>query len=392
MKNYSYIIIGGGMTAGSAISGIREIDKSGPILAISKENALPYNRPPLSKKLWMGGEEQNIYLDFDENNVDFQLNTQVLSINPELKRVVVSSGDVFSYEKLLLATGGSVKQLPFGRDDLIHYYRTIEDYHTLKSLTKQKRNFAVIGAGFIGSEIAAALAKNGMQVTLIEAGPGIGWKVFSEDMVQFLNGYYREKGVNILVGVNIESLERTEHGIEMKFEKSDSLMVDAVIAGVGIMPNVELAQDCELAVQDGIQVNEILQTSEPSIFSAGDVANFYNPLLDRRIRVEHADNAQVMGKTAGRNMADANEPYTYLPLFYSDMFDLGYEAVGILDSRLETFADWQEKYHKGVVYYLEDEKVVGVLLWNVWGKTDAAREVIGSKKTFSGDDLKGLIV
>lgn len=392
MKNYSYIIIGGGMTAGSAISGIREIDKSGPILAISKENALPYNRPPLSKKLWTGGEEQNIYLDFDENNVDFQLNTQVLSINPELKRVVVGSGDVFSYEKLLLATGGSVKQLPFGRDDLIHYYRTIEDYHTVKSLTKQKRNFSVIGAGFIGSEIAAALAKNGMQVTLIEAGPGIGWKVFSEDMVQFLNGYYREKGVNILAGVNIESLEKTEHGIEIKFEKSNSLMVDAVIAGVGIIPNVELADDCELAVQNGIQVNEILQTSEPSIFSAGDVANFYNPLLDRRIRVEHADNAQMMGKTAGRNMADANEPYTYLPLFYSDMFDLGYEAVGILDSRLETYADWQEKYHKGVVYYIEDEKVVGVLLWNVWGKTDAAREVIGSKKTFSGDDLKGLIV
>jgi len=392
MKKYSYIIIGGGMTAGSAISGIREIDKSGPILAISKENALPYNRPPLSKKLWTGGEEQNIYLDFDENNVDFQLNTQVLSINPELKRVVVSSGDVFSYEKLLLATGGSVKQLPFGRDDLIHYYRTIEDYHTLKSLTKQKRNFAVIGAGFIGSEIAAALAINGMQATLIEAGPGIGWKVFPEDLVQFLNDYYREKGVIILAGVNIESLERTEHCIEIKFEKSDALMVEAVIAGVGIMPNVELAQDCELAVQDGIQVNEILQTSEPSIFSAGDVANFYSPILDRRIRVEHADNAQTMGKTAGRNMADANDPYTYLPLFYSDMFDLGYEAVGILDSRLETFADWQEKYQKGVVYYLEDGRVVGVLLWNVWGKTDAAREVIGSKKTFSGDDLKGLIV
>ena len=392
MKKYSYIIIGGGMTAGSAISGIREIDKSGPILAISKENALPYNRPPLSKKLWTGGEEQNIYLDFDENNVDFQLNTQVLSINPELKRVVVSSGDVFSYEKLLLATGGSVKQLPFGRDDLIHYYRTIEDYHTLKSLTKQKRNFAVIGAGFIGSEIAAALAINGMQATLIEAGPGIGWKVFPEDLVQFLNDYYREKGVTILAGVNIESLERTEHGIEIIFYKSDALMVEAVIAGVGIMPNVELAQDCELAVQDGIQVNEILQTSEPSIFSAGDVANFYSPILDRRIRVEHADNAQTMGKTAGRNMADANDPYTYLPLFYSDMFDLGYEAVGILDSRLETFADWQEKYQKGVVYYLEDGRVVGVLLWNVWGKTDAAREVIGSKKTFSGDDLKGLIV
>ena len=392
MKKYSYIIIGGGMTAGSAISGIREIDKSGPILAISKENALPYNRPPLSKKLWTGGEEQNIYLDFDENNVDFQLNTQVLSINPELKRVVVSSGDVFSYEKLLLATGGSVKQLPFGRDDLIHYYRTIEDYHSLKSLTKQKRNFAVIGAGFIGSEIAAALAINGMQATLIEAGPGIGWKVFPEDLVQFLNDYYREKGVTILAGVNIESLERTEHGIEIIFDKSDALMVEAVIAGVGIMPNVELAQDCELAVQDGIQVNEILQTSEPSIFSAGDVANFYSPILDRRIRVEHTDNAQTMGKTAGRNMADANDPYTYLPLFYSDMFDLGYEAVGILDSRLETFADWQEKYQKGVVYYLEDGRVVGVLLWNVWGKTDAAREVIGSKKTFSGDDLKGLIV
>jgi len=390
MENYTYILVGGGMAAGSAISGIREIDTSGSILMISAENELPYNRPPLSKKLWFGGAENEIYLDINQNDIDFLLNTSVLSINPDLKRIAVSSGESFSYQKLLLATGGEVRRLPFG-ENRIQYLRTLADYHLLRELTEIQDHFAVIGAGFIGSEIAAALTKNGKNVTVLESGAGIGWKVFPEAMVQFLNSYYADHGVNVQKNIAITSVDDEKGQAVIRFKNGNSINIDSVIAGVGITPNESLAADCGLSVKDGIHVNEILQTSEPTIYAAGDIANFYNPSLERRIRVEHADNAKAMGKAAGRNMADANEPYSYLPLFYSDMFDLGYEAVGILDSRLNIVEDWDEKYKKGVLYYMEDEKVVGILLWNVWDKSEAAREVISSGQSYSAGDLKGLI-
>ncbi len=391
MKDYTYIIVGGGMAAGSAIKGIREIDPNGRILMVSEENSHPYNRPPLSKKLWLGGDESEIFLEVENSGVDMLLNTSVLSLNPDLKRIAVSSGESFSYDKLLLATGGQVRTLPFG-ENYVNYYRTIKDYHHLRTLVEQKNRFAVIGAGFIGSEISAALSMNDNQVTIIDIGSGIGWKIFSGEMVSFLNEYYRNKGVEVLANTEIVSIEKNDNGeMLIDFKDHDRIIIDAVVAGVGISLNQELAEECGLATDDGIQVNELLQTSDPSIFAAGDIANFYNPLLARRIRVEHADNAKAMGKQAGRNMAEANEPYTYLPLFYSDMFDLGYEAVGILDSRLEIVEDWQEKYQKGVLYYLEEDNVVGVLLWNVWGKTDKARDIIGSEKSFSKNDLVGLI-
>ena len=390
MKDYKYIIVGGGMAAGSAVAGIRELDQDGTVLMVSGENALPYNRPPLSKKLWTGASESDIYIEMDEQGLDFLLATSVLSINPDLRRIAVSSGETFSYEKLLLATGGRVRELPF-RKGLIHYYRTIADYHHLRSLAEEKDRLAVIGAGFIGAEIAAALATYGKQVTLLDVGPGIGWRIFPAEMVLFLNDYYRAKGVTVQSGIELSSVAQEGEQITLNIKGNSPFLADGVVAGVGIVLNEELAQDSGLALKNGIQVNEILQTSDPGIFAAGDIANFYNPLLGRRIRVEHADNAKAMGRQAGRNMAEANEPYSYLPLFYSDMFELGYEAVGILDSRLRIIEDWQEKFNKGVLYYLEDDEVVGVLLWNVWDQANAAREVIGNKKSYSEKNLIGLI-
>ena len=164
---------------------------------------------------------------------------------------------------------------------------------------------------------------------------------------------------------------------------------DGVVAGLGIQPNVALAEQAGLAVEDGILVDEHLRTSQEAIYAAGDVANFPNPALGRRLRVEHEDNANTMGAAAGRNMAGAARPYTHLPFFYSDLFDLGYEAVGDLDARLETVADWKEPYREGVVYYLGDGRVRGVLLWNVWEQVDAARRLIAEPGPFRAQDLRG---
>jgi NADPH-dependent 2,4-dienoyl-CoA reductase/sulfur reductase-like enzyme len=167
--------------------------------------------------------------------------------------------------------------------------------------------------------------------------------------------------------------------------------VDGVVAGIGIRPNVELAESGGLKVEDGIIVDGELRTPDPNIFSAGDVANFVHSALGKRVRVEHENNAVKMGKQAGRNMAGADETYTHTPFFYSDMFELGYEAVGELNSKLETFTDWQEPFQRGVIYYLESGRVRGVLLWNVWKKLDEASALMAEEGPFTAEDLKGRI-
>jgi NADPH-dependent 2,4-dienoyl-CoA reductase/sulfur reductase-like enzyme len=390
MEKYQYVIIGGGMSADAAVEGIREIDKENEILLISSDSVPPYNRPPLSKGLWKDKELNSIWRNTPEKKVDLKLETSVATIDPENKIVENNSGEKFAYGKLLLATGGSPRKLPFGGDGVI-YYRNFSDYQKLHDLSGKKTKFSVIGSGFIGSEIAAALAMNGREVSLFDIGTGIGWNIFPEHMVKFLNEYYREKGVSIFPGAKIDDIANTSSGHSIRLENGDSFETEVVVAGIGIQPNVKLAEKSGLRVTNGIEVDQFLQTSEKDIYAAGDVANFYNPLLEKRIRVEHADNADIMGKQAGRNMAGAGEPYVYLPFFYSDLFDLGYEAVGELDSHNKIIEDWQEKYQKGVLYYLNGGRVSGVLLWNVWDKVDAAREIIALPSPVDPQALKGRI-
>jgi NADPH-dependent 2,4-dienoyl-CoA reductase/sulfur reductase-like enzyme len=390
MKNYKYIIVGGGMTGDSAIAGIRELDKNGSILLISAEPNPPYNRPPLSKGLWKGKSFDTIWRNSEIENAEVLLNRKVESIDPKQKSISDNKGVQYGFEKLLLATGGVNRRLPVSEKEII-YYRTIDDFKKLKKLSESKRKFGVIGMGFIGSEISAALAMNGKEVTVFDIGVGIGWNIFPSGLTDNLNDYFKKKNVKVIPNVKVREIEKkgdffritTDSGIEEEFE--------AIVAGIGIVPEVKLAEDINLKVENGITVNEYLQTTESDIYSAGDVANFYNPLLGKRIRVEHSDNAKAMGKQAGRNMAGAGERYDYLPFFYSDLFDLGYEAVGLMDSRFEIIEDWEEKYKKGVLYYLNESRVSGVILWNVWEKLDEARKIIGLSAPVQGSDLFGRI-
>lgn len=387
MTNYPYLIIGGGMTAAAAVDGIREVDSTGGIGLISAELDAPYDRPPLSKALWKGKPMDIIWRNIANKGVKIHPGCVVKEIFPKQKRVVDDKGDVFTYQKLLLATGGKPRHLPFGGDRII-YFRTLPDYRHLRALTKTGRRFAVIGGGFIGSEIAAALAMNGKEVAMIFPGKDIGDRVFPGPLAQFVSSVYKQKGVEVLAGEEIVGLETRGHQSVLKTRTNREIVVDGVVAGIGIEPNVELAQTIGLEVENGIIVDEFLNTSHPDIYAAGDVAAFYNPALAKRIRVEHEDNANSMGRLAGRNMAGKSEPYHHLPFFYSDLFDLGYEAVGELDSRLETFADWKRPNEEGVIYYLQNDRVRGVLLWNVWEQVEAARQLIAEPGPLTANDLK----
>ena len=388
MKHYQYLIIGGGLTGDAAARGILELDVAASIGMISKESDPPYARPSLSKGLWKGRPVGKIWRNTRDLGVELYLERTVTDLDPTRKYLRDNAGGEYTYDKLLLATGGSPIRLPFGDDNII-YYRDFQDYHRLRAATERGEHFLVIGGGFIGSEIAAALTMIGKKVVMIFPEKSIGANIYPSDLSQFLNDFYREKGVEVVAGDAVTSLEKTGDRSIVRTRAGRSFEVDGVVAGIGIRPNLELAQQAGLQVDNGIVVNEHLLTSAPDIFAAGDVAKFYHSALGKGVRVEHEDNALRMGKLAGRNMAGADEPYTHVPMFYSDLFELGYEAVGELSSKLETVADWQEPFKKGVVYYLGEGRVRGVLLWNVWDAVPEARALLKAVGPFRAADLIG---
>jgi len=388
MTHYPYLIVGGGMTADAAARAIREADPAGTVGLISAEPHPPYARPPLSKGLWKGDPEAGIWRVTETTGAELRLARRVTAIDAQRKVVTDERGDTVTYGKLLLATGGTPRRLPLDTQQII-YFRTYDDYRRVRALANERLRFAVLGGGFIGSEIAAALKLAGRDVVMLVPEDGIGARVFPADLSHFLVGYYREQGVEVRTGEGLAGLTPSAGTLIVQTTHGQEFPADVVVAGLGIQPNVDLAEQAGLRVDNGIVVDELLRTSAPDIFAAGDVANFFNPALGTRMRVEHEDNANTMGAAAGRAMAGHGAPYTHLPFFYSDLFSLGYEAVGELDPRFETFADWKDPFREGVVYYLKDGRVRGVLLWNVWGQVDAARQLIGAPGLFSPQALKG---
>lgn len=395
MKTYDYLIIGGGMTAAAALQGIRKADSNGLIGMISMEQHQPYNRPPLSKKLWQGEPEDRIWSKIPAGGIEMMLGCRATSLDPLSKQLQDETGHSYQYKKLLLATGGSPRRLPFAPPETV-YYRTLDDYRTVRGWLGQGARIGIIGGGFIGSEIAAALAYNDEKPVMVFPEPGIGARVYPADLSQFVTRYYQEKGVEIHTRMEIQAIDRQEVGFVLRGKDGEAVQVDHIIAGIGIQPNTVLAQAAGITIGKpeeggGILVDHHLRTNQPDIYAAGDVAQFYNSALGRTMRVEHEDNAYSMGRTAGLNMAGKSASYDHQPFFYSDLFDLGYEAVGELDPRLETVADWKDPFREGVIYYLKDQKVRGVLLWNTWGQLEPARKLIAEGQAYRPEALKSLL-
>jgi NADPH-dependent 2,4-dienoyl-CoA reductase/sulfur reductase-like enzyme len=272
------------------------------------------------------------------------------------------------------------------------YYRTLDHYRGLREKAGDGVRVAVVGGGFIGSEIAAALTTSGCSVSILFPEPGIGARLFPAELASFVNEYYGSKGVEVLAGELVATIEREGSVFRVSTESGRSVEADAVVAGLGIEPSTEVAERAGLPVDDGIVVDEHGRAGgRDDVFAAGDVARFPVPALGGTRRVEHEDHANTHGRHVGANMAGANEPYHHLPFFYSDLFELGYEAVGDVDSRLETIAEWEEPNRKGVVCYLDGGRPRGFLLWDVWGKVDAARDLIRAAEPIGAKALRPLL-
>jgi 3-phenylpropionate/trans-cinnamate dioxygenase ferredoxin reductase component len=377
MRTTQYLIAGGGMTADAACKGIRDFDPDGAITVVAEEPHPPYARPPLSKALWKGDEESTIWRGTADLGVELRLGRTLVALDLEARRATDDRGETYAYERLLLATGGRPRRLPFGGDEVI-YFRTLDDYRRLRALADEEARFLVIGGGFIGSEIAAALTMSARSVTMVFPEPGIGARIFPAELSASVTDYYRAQGVEVVAGASVTAIERDGDRVRLATGDGRTLEADAVVAGLGIEPRVELAAAAGLPVADGIVVDDRGRVDgHARVFAAGDVARFPEAALGGARRVEHEDHAKSHGRRVGANMAGADEPYDHLPFFYSDLFDVGYEAVGELDSRLQTITDVSELGGEGTVYYLDNEgRPRGVLLWNLFGRVDAARDVI----------------
>ena len=370
MNTTKYLIIGAGMTGDMAAKGIREHDSDGSITMIGADPHPPYKRPLLTKGLWQGAPEEKLWREPAEG-LELVTGRRIVSLDLAGHTAADDAGEEYGWEKLLLATGARPREVP-GADGVV-WFRTLDDYHHVPDIAGEGAHVVVIGGGFIGSELAASLVGNGARVTMLFPEPGIGHRLFPAGLSASVTDYSREKGVDVRAGEMVSAASgnrvETQSGLELE--------ADAVVAGLGVIADTELAEAAGLEVNDGIVVDEYGRVpGHDDVFAAGDVARFPVTALGIALRIEHEDHANSHGHAVGANMAGAEAPYEHLPFFYSDLFDLGYEAVGLVDSRLEAVEDWQEPYRKGVVTFVEDGRPRGVLLWNVWDKLDEARDLI----------------
>jgi NADPH-dependent 2,4-dienoyl-CoA reductase/sulfur reductase-like enzyme len=360
------------------------------------EAQLPYHRPPLSKDLLWGKKTFSQIYVFDKayyrrEKVDLRLKTVVETVQAGERFVVDAAGHQYGYSQLLIATGGSPRKFPQA-GNAVHYFRNAQDYLNLAKAMTRTGDFLVVGAGFIGAELSAALSRRGKKVTMLFKGKTLLENIFPPDLSDFVTDLYRQKGVSIIAGDEPADFFQGENQVRVITRGGKELKTGWVIAGIGIDPESELAKSAGLQIDNGLVVNRYLQTSRPEIFAAGDLARFPCEALGENIRLEHWDNAMAQGTRAGANMAGGFQPYDYLPYFYSDLFDLGFEAVGRLDSQMKTLSAWEVPFRKGVVVYLKDGKVRGVLLWNQNKMLDWARKLIVEQAhPESVEDLKRLL-
>jgi NADPH-dependent 2,4-dienoyl-CoA reductase/sulfur reductase-like enzyme len=330
-----YLLIGGGVASYNAARQIRRADATGSILIACQEPVAPYDRPPLSKE-YLRGEKTSAELayesidDLRSENIGLALNTAIESIDSAGKTARDASGAVIRFDKALIATGGRPVQLSLPGVDLrgVHYLRTLADADGIAAEATQGRAAVVIGGGFIGVELAGSLVERGLSVTVIEALPRIWARFAEEELSGFIQRYCADRGVAFRTETSVAALKGSGTVSEVITGTGDSMPADLVCIGVGIRPNVELASDAGLTVDNGIVVDEFLRTSNPAIYAAGDVINYFDAIAGRRRRVEHWGHAEYSGQIAGKNMAGESVPYDFLSYVWSDIFDLHLEFAG----------------------------------------------------------------
>lgn len=387
MTHYTYVIVGSGMAADAAIGGIRRRDKDGSILVLGTEPYAPYQRPPLSKKLWMDMRLEDAFLSAHRRpGVQLALGVAVVAIDRRNRTVTTAQGLVIAYEKLLIATGGRARRLA-GDATAVYHVGTLDEHVGLYRALAEPREVLVIGGGFIGAEMTAVLSSRDHRVTwvMMEERPFAGF--FPEDLAQHVIAEYRRHQVEIVTDLAVSEVARDPKGVRLHDKRgATDLTAHVAVVGIGVVPQDDLGRQAGLGDGPGIPVDQYLQTSDPHIWACGDVAR-----MQRGDLMMHEDHALTQGRLAGENMAGAHKPYEHMPFYYSDLYHFGYEAIGQCQTRLDVIEDWVVPGEEGVIYYLQDNRVQGVLNWNVWDGIPKARSLIVEAGPVTRSDLIGAI-
>jgi NADPH-dependent 2,4-dienoyl-CoA reductase/sulfur reductase-like enzyme len=396
MGSYKHVILGGGMVAGyCAKRYVENGGKPGELAIVSSDDALPYERPPLSKSFLAGKDTEDAILIngahfYATNGIEIKVNTRIASVDVPLKRLRTKSNEEYRFERLIIATGAEPRKLdiPGANSDRVLYLRSLADSKRIRERSAQAKNAVVLGGGFIAMEAASVLAGRGIETAMVVRDPRIWSAFFTPEMSAFFERYYSGRGVRILKQSEITEIE---DGSRARLRSGESLDFDILVAGIGVRPATALAEESSLRVENGILVNEYLETSDPNIFAAGDVANYPDSLFaNKRRRVEHWDNAVSQGQHLAEALLGKREPFVHVPYFFSDVFDLSYEFWGdpSASDRIVHRGDLETSSFS--VWWLSGNHVVaGFVMNRPDDERELAPELIRSKQPVSVERLRG---
>jgi NADPH-dependent 2,4-dienoyl-CoA reductase/sulfur reductase-like enzyme len=393
-----YCIVGGGFAAAAAIEGIRSRDPEGSILLLSRENHRPYRRPLLSKDLWYGDatlERLPLHPDewYREHRVDVRLRHEVVELDAENRRLWDTRGSEIEFEDVLLATGCRPRRLQAAGAEVssVRYFRDLEDYLDLESRLDRLQHITLVGGGFIAVEMAAALRSRQKEVTYVLADEYPLHRLLPRDLGLPLLDHLRDLGVETVSGDTLTAIEESPELVHARTLLGNELDTQLIIVDQGAEPQVELAEAAGLAIDDGIVVDEFGRTSNPHAWAAGDVAEFPFQALGHIMRVEGADHAESHGRVVGANMAGAAQAYDELPLKWFRIGELMFEGVGELWARLDTEILWVEPGREGVVFYVREDVIRGVLMIGMRDRVAWARGLVRESRPTSAAERSALV-
>jgi 3-phenylpropionate/trans-cinnamate dioxygenase ferredoxin reductase subunit len=388
------VIVGAGLAGASAAQTLRSEGFDGRVVLVGDEPELPYDRPPLSKS-YLSGEtpRAQIHLHdsafYADHDIELLTGTRVTDLDVTGSQVVLHDGALLQFDRLLLATGAAPRRLPVPGGDLngVHYLRTLTDADALRQDLRPGGHLVVVGAGWIGTEIAASAREHGMEVTVIDPVPVPLGRVLGPEVGDFYRRLHADRGVRWLLDTGLEGFRGTGRVHEVLTSDGRRLEADAVVVGIGVQPRTDLAERAGLTVDDGVVVDELLRTSRPQIFAAGDIARAHHPFYGEHVRVEHWATARDQGAAAARGMLGRSIPYDTLPYFYSDQYEAGMEYRG-------RAPQWDRVVFRGapgsgefLAFWLQDDRVLAGMNVNVWDVGDDVEALIRSRAQVDPDRL-----
>ncbi len=386
MSSQTFVIVGASLAGAKAAEALRERGFDGRVVLVGSEHERPYERPPLSKDYLRGeSEREKAYVHpqgfYDEQQIELREGCTATAIDVDGSRVRLDSGEELAYDKLLLTTGAEPRRIPVAGADLdgIYYLRSLADCDVLRERLDAGGHAAVVGSGWIGSEFAASARQRGLEVTLIDPLQVPYEHILGAEIGSFYRDVHAQHGVELLLGQGVESFSGDRAVRSVRTSGGQEIECDFAVVGIGIAPRVGLAEDAGLDIDNGVAVDEHLQTSVPGIFAAGDAAAAWHPFFDQRIRVEHWANALNQGPAAAAAMLGDAAPYDRIPYFFSDQYDVGMEYSGYA-------THWDQVVFRGdreggefIAFWLSDGRVVGGMNVNVWDVNEHVQSLIRSR-------------